>query len=151
MIQPWKAPLPAVMAVGFVWSGLVAFAYDYPPAYELRTHHATLSSTLERLIERDSLVIAYSARYFIFFPNDRRVRVARSQLDDFKDFVPVVEFHMDRNRAVYTWLSEAEEKTLRDRCLLDGFTVVPVYEHRGARLARLLRPSDEHGTESPVK
>ncbi len=78
------------------------------------------------------------------------VRVARPQLDDFKDFVPVVEFHMDRNRAVYTWLSEAEEKTLRDRRLLDGFTVVPVYEHRGARLARLLRPSDEHGTETPV-
>ncbi len=145
-----RAALPAVMAVGFVWSGLVAFAYDYPPAYEFRTSHATLSSTLERLIERDSLVIAYSARNFVFFPNDHRVRVAKPQLDDFKDFLPLVEFHMDRNRAVYTWLTEAQERKMRDRRLLDDFALVPVYEHRWGRLAQLVRPSDEHGTETPV-
>ena len=140
-LRPGAIPvsaLPAVLAAAFAWSGLVAFTYDYPPAYEYRTSQAELSGNLERAIEPDSLVFSVAgARFITSFPADRRVRAARPHRDDFADFRRLAAFHLERDRAVYIFLTAAQEAELRDRGSLEGLATTPLYEHRWGRLSRL--------------
>ncbi len=140
--------LPAVLAVGLVWSGLVAFTYDFPRAYASRKDQAAISHILVPFIEQDSLVITFGAHYFSALPADRRVRIAKPQRDDFKDFHPLAAFHLDRNRAVYVWVNALMEKYAQERGLFHDYAVVPVYEHPSGTLVRLLWPPGERGAGS---
>ncbi len=144
-----RAALPAVLAVGLAWSGLVAFTYDLPRAYTHRRDQAALFHNLARFIEQDSLVMSFGIHYFTSLPADRRARIARPRNDDFKDFHQLVEFHLDRNRPVYAWVIKFMEKEVRERQLFIAYAVVPLYEDRRGRFVRLVRPPAAQSTKSP--
>ncbi len=138
--------LPAVLVIGFVWSGLVAFTYDYQRANWYRMDQGTVSQTLARAIETDSLVFVAGRHYFSALPKDRRVAVAVPSRDDFEDFHSLAEFYLDRNRPVYVWITEPMEEKIRELQLFDSYAVVPVREHASGRLVRLLKIE---GTQGP--
>ena len=143
-----RAALPAVLAVGLAWSGLVAFTYDLPRAYTHRRDQAALFHNLARFIEQDSLVMTLGMQYFTSLPADRRARIARPRRDDFKDFHRLVAFHLDRNRPVYAWVIKFMEKEMRERQLFNAYAVVPLYEDHLGRFVQLLRPAERRGPES---
>ncbi len=145
-----RAALAAVLAVGLVWSGLVAFTHDFSYSYAHRRDQGTKSRALARVIEQDSLVITMWAHYFYAFPATHRVRIALPHFNDFKSFDRLVEFHLDQDRAVYLWLNEPMKEEDRQRHLLDDFAVVPIHEVEWSRLVRLRRLPEQHRTEAPA-
>ena len=152
MVKPGvrvRSAATAVLAVGLVWSGMVAFTYDFPRAYGLRKERAKIAVSLTRVMEDDSIVFSATPHPFYGLPDDLRLRVALPKRDDFRDFFPLVEFNLDRNRAVYVWNTDLMEQQVRDRGLFNAYAVVPLYEHRWGTLVQLARPADKQGPENP--
>ncbi len=149
VLAPWIKPgaiprvaLAAVLAVGLVWSGLVAFTHDFPYSYAHRGDQGSKSRVLARVIEQDSLVVTMWAYFFYALPATHRVRIALPHFNDFKSFNRLIEFHLDQGRAVYLWLNDPMKEEDRQRHLLDDFAVVPVHEVEWSSLVRLRRPAE---------
>ena len=73
---------------------------------------------------------------------DHRVRIALPWKDDFEGLETLVAFYLDRDRAVYVWITEKMETEIRQRQLFDTYSVVPSYEDRYGRLVQLVKPSE---------
>jgi hypothetical protein len=131
----------ATLAVALVWSGMVAFTYDFPRSDAWRKERANLTETLARFIQKDSVVVSANPHLFYSLPDDRRVRIALPLRDDFEDFHRLIEFHLGRNPAVYIWITETMEPETGSRRLLDSYVVTRLYEHRWGVFAQLDRPS----------
>ncbi len=153
MIKPGEAARSAAsasLAVALVWSGMVAFTHDYPQAYGVRKARGAFSQTLARVIQADSVVLTINPHLFYGLPDHLRVRIAQPWQDDFQGLRPLVEFYLDRGQAVYAWMTEAMEQTVRERRLFDAFAVVPLHEHRWGRFVQLRRPQEKPGADSAV-
>ncbi len=151
MIKPGEAVRSAAsasLAVALVWSGMVAFTYDFPHSYGLRKARGALSQTLARVIQADSVVLTINPHLFYGLPDDLRVRIAQPWQDDFQGLRPLVEFNLDRDRAVYVWVTEVMENEVWERQLFDAFTVLPLHEHRWGTFVQLVRPSQKRGSKS---
>ncbi len=145
MVKPGvrvRSAAAAVLAVGLVWSGMVAFSHDFPHSYGLRNARATLSQNLARVVQDDSVVVAAGAHLFYDFMIDRRVRIALPWKDDFEGLETLVAFYLDRDQAVYVWITEFMENEIRQRQLFDTYAVVPLYEDSYGRVVQLVRPSE---------
>ncbi|MCH8998747.1 MAG: hypothetical protein IID48_10905, partial [Proteobacteria bacterium] len=148
MIEPGEAVRSAAaasLAVALVWSGMVAFTYDFPRADGVRKARGAFSQTLARVIQADSVVLTINPHLFYGLPDDLRVRIAQPWQDDFQGLRPLVEISLDRDQAVYAWMTETMERTVRERGSFDAFAVVPLIEHRWGRFVQLLRPQEKPG------
>ena len=151
MIKPGEAVRSAAsasLAVALVWSGMVAFTYDFPHSYGLRKARGALSQTLARVIQADSVVLTINPHLFYGLPDDLRVRIAQPWRDDFQGLRPLVEFNLDRDRAVYVWVTEVMEIEAWERQLFDAFTVLPLHEHRWGTFVQLIGPPQKRGSKS---
>ena len=151
MVKPGvrlRSAAAAVLAVGLVWSGMVAFSHDFPRSYGLRKARAELSQSLARVVQDDSVVVTIDAHLFYDLLIDHRVRIALPVRDDFEGLDALVAFYLDRDQAVYVWITEYMENEIRRRQLFKAYAVVPLYEDSLGRFVQLVRPSDKRGTKS---
>ncbi len=141
----------AALTVALVWSGMVAFSNDFPRSNAWRKERANLSEILARFIQKDSIVFAENPHIFYGVPDDRRLRIALPLLDNFEDFHRLVEFNLDRDRAVYVWVTEVMENEVSERQLFDPFIVLPLHEHRWGTFVQLIGPTERHVRKTPVR
>ena len=109
---------------------------------------AELSQSLARVVQDDSVVVTPGAQLFYDFMIDRRVRIALPWNDDFEGLETLVAFYLDRDQAVYVWITEFMENEIRQRQLFNTYAVVPLYEDSLGRVVQLVRPSQKRGSKS---
>jgi hypothetical protein len=144
MIKPshrLRSAAAAVLAVGLVWSGMVAFSHDFPRAHGLRVARAKLNQNLARVAQDDSVVVTIDAHLFYDLLIDKRVRIALPFRDNFEGLDALVAYHLDNDRAVYVWITEFMENQIRQRQLFNTYAVVPLYEDSHGRFVQLDRSS----------
>lgn len=149
MVRPGvrvRSAAAAVLAVGFVWSGMVAFSHDFPRAHSLRKLRAEQNQSLARFVQDDSVVVTMEAHLFYDLLIDHRVRIVLPWRDDFAGLDALVAFYLDRDQAVYVWITEYFENEIRRRQLFNAYTVVPLYEIPSGRFVQLLKPAERNGS-----
>jgi hypothetical protein len=90
------------LIVAMLWSGLVAFFYDYPLHSRQRVTNYQVGEKLLPLIPPDSMF--FTAPYidpFMRLIEKDRVRIGLPGQDQFKDFPNLVEFHLKAGRRVF--------------------------------------------------
>jgi hypothetical protein len=91
-----------LLIVAMVWSGLVAFLYDYPMHRKQRVTNYEVSAKVLPLIPTDSMF--FTAPYidpFMRLIEKDKVRIGLPGQDRFKDFPKLVEFHLKAGRRVF--------------------------------------------------
>ena len=148
--SPWISRLLATTVLGAMfWSGLVVFTYDYPRSALFRYFNSRLSDSLVRFVSPDSLVFMDDYNYLGLLEVER-VRLAvpkasrEEQSDDFRDFKPLMDYHLTRDRNVYAVFRLEFWKTVRQRGLLDGIPMRTLWEDKQFRLAQFALPEKEH-------
>ena len=146
----WVAWLLFTTVFGaMVWSGLVVFSYDYPRAALFRYINSRLSATVAEYISPDSLVFMDSYNYLGLLEVDR-VRLAfpssarEGKSDDFRDFKPLMDYHLVRGRNVYAVFRHEVWETIRQRGLLDGSPIRTLWEDEQFRLAQFALSAKEN-------
>ncbi len=136
----WVAGLMLTTMLGaMVWSGLVVFTYDYPRSTLFRYFNSRLSDSLVRFVSPDSLVFMDDYNYLGLLEVER-VRLAvpkasrQKQSDDFRDFKPLMDYHLTRDRNVYAVFRLEFWKSVRQRGLLDGIPMQTLWEDKQFRL-----------------
>lgn len=140
----------AAVAAGAIWAALVAFTYDAPRAYIWRQERDAFFQEVAPHIQPDSILFARSIDHFFDALDIPRVRLAVPTFDDFRDFRPLVDFHLAAERPVYLWLTPDVEQAIEQDRLLESLTTVPLFEHAVlGRLVQLRRPALGAGPAVP--
>ena len=119
--------------------GWVVFTYDYPRSTLFRYFNSRLSDSLVRFVSPDSLVFMDDYNYLGLLEVER-VRLAvpkasrQKQSDDFRDFKPLMDYHLTRDRNVYAVFRLEFWKSVRQRGLLDGIPMQTLWEDKQFRL-----------------
>ena len=114
-----------------------------------RYFNSRLSDSLVRFVSPDSLVFMDDYNYLGLLEVER-VRLAvpkasrEEQSDDFRDFKPLMDYHLTRDRNVYAVFRLEFWKTVRQRGLLDGIPMRTLWEDKQFRLAQFALPEKEH-------
>ena len=128
----------AVLA--FVWSGVIAYIYDYPRTYVIRLHSAQLAALAEQQVAPDSLVFLPSYFPFSAFFEKDRVRLAAPFIDDYQDFEALMTVNFEAGRKVYIWIDKSVANTLEERGLLQGIEKTSLGKVHNTELFRLEAP-----------
>lgn len=139
--------LTVSLLLGFVWSGTVAFVYDFPRDLVIRKLRTEILDAIAPVIKPDSLVLARPHHNIMGLFSKDRVRLARLESTDLKASRPLIDHHHRAGRIVYLWLepdgsgippapgaTEAEATHA-------GLRLVPLYEGARGRLFQLLPKS----------
>lgn len=126
----------AVALAAMAWSGLVAFAYDYPLAQRARHYNLTTGLKTASLVEPDSIFFANSLdRFFALIESDR-VRIARPSEDDFQDLPRLIDFHLAAGRRAYAAFQPRVWQVLGNGPLA-SFEINPLWSPLGFTLAEI--------------
>ena len=151
----------------FVWSGMVAFFYDYPQHRAQRQRNDMVGSITANLIQPNSIVFLtiYPDSFANLIDKDK-IRLARPREDKFRDFPALLQFHLDRQRPVYgifilrewnallkgplknhvvhpIWSFKGGSSKKLEIISLGPYEKVPVQDiRRGVMLGRIALPSD---------
>ncbi len=128
-----------------VWSGLLGFSYDYPRSAIFRYVNSKLSASLSRYISPDSLVFMDDYNYVGLLEVDRvRLAVPRGwRSDNLRDFKPLMNYHLTRDRNVYAVFRNEFWETVRQRGLLENIRTRTLREDEQFRLAQLALSAKE--------
>ncbi|MGB5891213.1 MAG: hypothetical protein WBH75_14735, partial [Thermoanaerobaculia bacterium] len=138
----------AVCVAAMVWSGLVAFSYDYPLAQRARLYNLNTGLKTASLVAPDSIFFANSLdRFFALIESDR-VRIARPTMDDFHDFPLLVEFHLAAGHRVYAAFQPRVWRSLRNGPLV-SFEITPIWSPLGFTMAEISAATDSTLTSQP--
>ena len=113
-----------------------------------RYFNSRLSDSLVRFVSPDSLVFMDDYNYLGLLEVER-VRLAvpkasrEEQSDDFRDFKPLMDYHLTRDRNVYAVFRLEFSKMVRQRGLLDGIPIRTLWEDEQFRLAQFELPEEE--------
>jgi hypothetical protein len=126
-----------VLSVAFVWSGLVAFFYDYPFHRQLRQSNYEFGKLIAPKVSSNSLVfIEGPIDPFMRLVESDRVRLAFPGHDGFrnlgfKDFMPLLEFHTKAGRRVFASLPWGRWEQLKQgplaNCLISPLLQHPIF------------------------
>jgi len=145
------APAVRLAAVcGLVWAGLVALLYDYPGSRWLRSYNAELGGRAAQVVAADSILFTTHPDPFCALFERPRVRLALPPRDGFRDFRPLVDFHLAHGRAVYAAFPEALWRRAERRGWLDGLAVEDLFTHPVFRMGRLVR-ADAGRSRAPAR
>ena len=148
--SPWISRLLTTTVLGAMfWSGLIVFTYDYPRSALFRYFNSRLSDSLVKYISPDSLVFLDDYNYLGLLEIERvRLAVPRAsrqkQSDDFRDFKPLIDYHLTRDRNVYAVFRLEFWKTVRQRGLVDGIPMRILWEDKQFRLVQFALPDKKH-------
>jgi len=74
-----------------------------------------------------------------------RLRLAVPSYDNFEDFRPLIDFHLEEGRPVYASFSPETWQRVQEGGLLKSLDVLPLMEHQYGELAQIVRsPEDEN-------
>jgi hypothetical protein len=135
-----RGTVAAVLVTAFVWSGLGAFSHDYLRSLWMRHASTEMAQAGARLVAPDSIVFLRALHPLSGYFEKDGVRFAVPWYDDFQDFRPLVDFHLDAGRSVYVWIGPFFSHIDSQRNLLDSLEVVPLFEHPFATLVQIVRP-----------
>jgi hypothetical protein len=137
-----------VCTLSLLWSGLVAFSYDYPIAQRARQYNLKTGHETADLVAPDSIFFANSLdRFFALIESDR-VRIARPSVDNFKDLPLLVDFHLAADRRVYAAFQPRACRILSDGPLND-FEITPIWSPLGFTLAEISASTVTTSTSQP--
>lgn len=94
--------IAALVVIALTWSGLVAFAYDYPVHRRQRANNYAMGNTVLKVVPTDSLFLtAPFIDPFMGLIEQRLVRIAFPILDRFNDFSRLLQFHLASGRKCF--------------------------------------------------
>ncbi len=145
----WVAGLLLATMIGaMVWSGLLGFSYDYPRSAIFRYVNSRLSASLSKYISPDSLVFIDDYNYVGLLEVDRvRLAIPKGSRpegsDDFRDFRPLMDYHLTRDRNVYAVFRHAFWDMVRRRGLVDGIPIRTLWEDEQFQLVQFTLSAKE--------
>jgi len=126
-----------LLIVAIVWSGLVAFFYDYSRHRKQRISNYEVSAKVLPLIPSDS--IFFTAPFidpFMRLIEKDRVRIALPGQDRFKDFPKLVEFHLKSGRRVFAAFPKVFWDQLKVGSLR-SYTITPILMFPGSYVGEI--------------
>jgi len=127
-----------LLVTSLVWSGLVAFCYDFPRVFAIRSTFAKVSQEAFPIVSPDSILFADFPDPLLGLFEKDRLRLAVPSYDNFKDFRPLIDFHLDAGRSVYASFSPETWQRVRAIGLLKSLDVLPVLKHQYGELAQIV-------------
>lgn len=116
----------AIFFAAMVWSGLVAFLYDYPQARRLRQYNLKVADSAAKVVSNNSILFTNNYDAFSNLIEKGRICIACPGKDNFHDFPKLVAFHLQKGHIVYTAFSPLQWENIREKGLLDSFKLVPI-------------------------
>lgn len=143
--EKWRFALANASIAGFIvtfmWAGTVAFTYDFPRAWAIRSIRHTLSNEIAALVSPDSIAFVWYATPLSGLYELDRVRLAQTTWDDFEGFRPLLEFHLEAGRPIYGWFQTELWDEMERSGHLAGLQAIPLHEVEGLRFARIVERS----------
>ncbi len=127
----------AIFFMAMVWSGLVAFLYDYPLAYRFRQYNFNVADRAAKVVSNNSILFTNDYDAFSGLIEKGRIRIACPGKDNFQDFPALAEFHLQKGHSVYAAFDLLRWEKIREKGLLDSFKVVPIEFDQNYVLSRL--------------
>lgn len=131
----------AALVVGLVWAGMVGLLHDAPRTYDWRTKQIEFAREIVPFVAPNSIVFVPHGSYFFSLLEQPQVRLAAPSLDDYRDFRPLVDYHLEAGRPVYLWLDGSFAATVEKRHLLHALSTETLYEHRLGSLVQVREPA----------
>lgn len=131
-----------LMTAALVWSGLVAFSYDYP-------HHRKKRMETHLLGEAVSRAAAPRSLYFSDFlpvPGllEKDTIIAFPYIDRFGDFADLLEFHLKKGRRAYAFFPDGLWKDLEAGALAaKGCRVIRMIGYQGSSFGEIVAADKE--------
>jgi hypothetical protein len=144
----------ATFLIAMIWSGLVAFFYDYPLVRRIRQYNLDVASRAAKVVSDDSILFATFVDPFFLLIEHGRVRIANPAKDYFHDFPSLLEFHLNAGHAVYGAFEPQQWNDLRKRGLLDPrkFDIIPLELFPHCILAQIItKPEQTTETKNPIR
>jgi len=116
----------AILFVAMVWSGILAFFYDYLRARHHRQFNLNVANTAEQVFSNNSILFTNWLDPFFGLIERGRIRIANPRKDDFHDFTALIEFHIQKGHSVYGIFQPTYWRYLRKKGLLDHYEIVPL-------------------------
>ena len=129
----------AGIVAGLVWAGLVAVTHDAYQSYTWRKLRGDRAHALAPHIASNSILFVMVADDFYGLARAARARLATPRLDDFRDFRPLIDFHLQAGRAVYLWLDPAMRAVIEERNLLGSLSTRDIYLTEDSTLVEVTR------------
>lgn len=126
-----------VLMVCFAWSAVIALANDFLKTYVVRLYHAETSAVLLQNMPPDSIVFAMYHQSFFALTDVPKARAAFVDRDDFRDFRPLLDFHMAAGRPAFAFFTDENWDLVREGGRLDGVSASFIAEVTHGKLYRL--------------
>jgi hypothetical protein len=128
-----------------VWSGLVAYLYDYTLARRFRQYNFNVADNAAKIVSNNSILLTNDPEPFFGLVKKLRVRIAIPTNDNFSDFKELITFHLQKGHSVYTAFNQSEWEKIQERGLLESFKVTPLELHRDHFFSQLTYESSPIG------
>lgn len=116
----------AILFFTMVWSGLMAFCYDYTRARHHRQFNLNVLNTAAETVSRNSILFTNWLDPFLGLIERGKIRIASPSRDNLNDFNALIEFHIQKGHSVYAVFQPTYWEYLRKKGLLDRYKVIPL-------------------------
>lgn len=116
----------AILFVTMVWSGLMAFFYDYTRARQHRRFNLNVLNTASEVVSGNSIFFTNWLDPFLGLIERGKIRIASPSRDNLNDFNALIEFHIQKGHSVYAVFQPTYWEYLRKKGLLDRYKVIPL-------------------------
>ncbi len=135
--RPLRRALASLSACGLAWAALVSFAYDFPAARAMRGYNLQLSERALAAVSPGAIVFTTHPDPFCGLLSSDDVHLAVPSRDGFRDFRPLIDFHLEQGRPVYGAFPTGLWRRFAREGHLDDLGVDPVWEHPIYRFGRV--------------
>jgi hypothetical protein len=108
-----RATLIALFAA-MVWSGLVAYLYDYTLARRFRQYNFNVADNAAKIVSNNSILFTNDPEPFF------------GLVKKLRDFKELIAFHLQKGHSVYAAFNSSRWEDIKKRDLLDSFKVIPI-------------------------
>lgn len=128
-----------VLAAALTWAACVVFLHDVPWARRIRAENLAIATAVRERIVPDSIIFTAFPDQVYGVADMENVWIALPFQDEFRDFRPLMEAHLDAGRPVYGAFLTQTWRELREGGFLDGTVVDPLWDDRIVKLGRIRR------------
>lgn len=134
----------AILLIAMIWSGIMAFFYDYLRDRHLRQFNLNVADSAAKIVSDNSILFTTQVDSFSGLIERGRVRIANPNRDDFHDFTALVAFHLQEGHSVYAAFHPIEWGIIRREGLLDCYKVIPLEVFQHCILSKLIEKSGSY-------
>ena len=128
----------AILLAAMIWSGLMAFFYDYLRERHHRQFNLNVAGSAAKIVSDNSILFTNQVDSFFGLIERRRVRIAHPSKDDFHDFTALVAYHLHEGHSVYAAFHPIEWGIINKAGFLDDFKVVQLEVFKNCILSQLI-------------